>query len=202
MPARLPRLIDCSAQCIVKLDVRGWRVHAGDEDGQVERRRRPRLRVRVDDADEEVDREERAEEHRLRGDEEEHPEHGRARRASSGSRSAGRDGPRRARLIRAPRRRRCSARRPRARPAAFARSRAARPGRGAASASALLREGGDEDLVDALVANGVHRRRERVRVRHLAVRLDPLAAELAPAPAAGAAPPRGASPAPGRSAGR
>ena len=47
-PARLPRLIDCSAQCIVKLDVtQDRRVHAGDEDRQVERRRRPRAARRL-----------------------------------------------------------------------------------------------------------------------------------------------------------
>ena len=37
MPARLPRLIDWSAQCIVKLDVtQDHRVHAGHEHRQVE----------------------------------------------------------------------------------------------------------------------------------------------------------------------
>ena len=44
--------------------------------------------------------------------------------------------------------------------------------------SALLRERGDEDGIDALVANGVHRCRERIRMCHLTVCIDALRAEL------------------------
>ena len=50
------------------------RVDAGDVARKLEALGRPR--VAVDDADEEVRREERAEEHDLRRDEEQHPEHG------------------------------------------------------------------------------------------------------------------------------
>ena len=53
-PARLPRLIDCSAQCIVKLDVTRIAVLTpATNTGQLERRRRP-LGGSFDDADEEV----------------------------------------------------------------------------------------------------------------------------------------------------
>ena len=99
----------------------------------------------------------------------------RARPASSGSRSAGRGaGRRRARsTLTSP-----PARRRHARPVRRPRSRAGRSDHGAATRSALLREGGDEDRVDALVADGVHRRRERIRVRDLTVRLDALRAQL------------------------
>ena len=165
--------------------------------GRWKRRQRPRLGVRVDDADEEVGGEERAEEHRLGGDEEEHAEHGRV-----DPRALVRD--RRAVM------RRCSACALRAHRAlrrslggstttcstgtfASLRSRAdqvAPQPRGAA----LLREGRDEDRVDALVADGVHRRGERIGVGDLAVRLDPLGAKLRQRRAAAAAPPPGASP--------
>ena len=146
-------------------------VDARDEDGQVEGRQRPRLGVGVDDPDEEVGGEERAEEHRLRGDEEEHAEHGgvdpralvRDRRAvvvrvcvrAHASTSAGSTTT-------------CST-------GTFA-SLCSRPTRSRLQprGAALLREGGDEDRVDALVLNGVHRGRERIRVRDLPVRLDPL----------------------------
>src|SRR6476619_3234717 len=67
---RLCRPVDCEAR-----RHENRRVDACDEDWEVVRRRGPRgRRVRVDDPHEEVDREERAEEHRLGGDEEEHPE--------------------------------------------------------------------------------------------------------------------------------
>src|SRR5689334_15289173 len=49
---------------------------------------------------------------------------------------------------------------------------AAQPARGL-----LAREGRDDDLVDALVLRRVHRSRERVRVRDLAVDVDSLAAQ-------------------------
>ena len=76
-PARLPRLIDVSAQCIVKLEVTRISVLTpGDEDRPLEcaSGRPDAVDAVVDDAVEEVDREERAEEHDLRPDEEEHPE--------------------------------------------------------------------------------------------------------------------------------
>ena len=82
-PARLPRLIDVVAQCIVKLEVTRMKVLTSARNhgrsnwmcvpGHV-RRPRPRVRLRVDDAVEEVDGEERAEEHDLRPDEEEDPD--------------------------------------------------------------------------------------------------------------------------------
>ena len=69
-------------------------------------------------------------------------------------------------------------------------------------ARALLgREGRDDDLVDPLVVDGLHRRRVRIRVRDLAVRVDPLAAEhreCAPQPPLGF---RMRRPGSGRSAG-
>ncbi len=73
----MPFLIDVSAQCIVKLDVTRISVlmpatNAGrwkPAGGQTP------VDAVVDDAVEEVDGEERAEEHDLRRDEEEHAEH-------------------------------------------------------------------------------------------------------------------------------
>ena len=176
-PARLPRLIDCSAQCIVKLDVTRIAVLTpATKTGKWNGASGQCLGVGVDDADEEVGGEERAEEHRLRGDEEEHAEHRRRRPASSGSRSAARGA--------------CAsawALMPRPPTAAgstttcstgnlrLARA-AARRGRAAARTRAA-RERGDDDLVDALVLDRLHRRGERIRVRDLAVGLDPLRAE-------------------------
>ena len=82
-PARLPFLIDCVAQCIVKLEVTRmhvltsarnhgrsyWMCVPGMYGGQG-----CGIDVRLDDAIEEVDGEERAEEHDLRADEEEDAE--------------------------------------------------------------------------------------------------------------------------------
>ena len=78
-PRRLFRLIDCSAQCIVKLEVTRIAVLiAGDELRELEAvgggQAAARAASRVDDADEEVRGEERAEQHRLGADEQEHPE--------------------------------------------------------------------------------------------------------------------------------
>ena len=135
------------------------RVHAGDEHRQVEARRSATA-SRVDDADEEVGREERAEEHDLRRDEEEHPEHARV-----DARALVRD--RRPVVVRRRRRARSSAVASSARrldddvstgTPASARA-AARRGRGGASRSCSARERRDDDLVDALVVEGLHRGR-------------------------------------------
>ncbi len=69
-------------------------------------------------------------------------------------------------------------------------------------ARALAREGRDDDLVDPLVLDHVHRGRVRIGMGDLAVRLDPLGAERRRALRAGAARPRDARPESGRSAGR
>ena len=133
----------------------------------------------VDDADEEVGREERAEEHDLRRDEEQHPEDRRRRPASSGSRSAGRDAllgvrghyvaaPSRP----APARRRCA---PPAvpSPCAAARQVLLQPRR-------ALRAANVETMISSTRSSfdGLHRRRERIGVRDLTVRVDALAAQL------------------------
>ena len=88
MPARLSRLIDWSAQWTVNDEVTRMQVFTpATNTGKWSPSGRPF--DAVDDADEEVRSEERAEEHDLRRDEEEHPEHARVdARALVGDRRA------------------------------------------------------------------------------------------------------------------
>ena len=164
------------------------------------------MRRVVDDPDEEVGREERAEEHDLGRDEHEHPEDARDRRASWRSRPAGRGG--RARVVRlgvgahqattagSGSTSTCSTGRPvasRSRVTTSLRSQLERASPG---------KGRDDDLVDALVVDGLHGSRVRVGVRDLAVRVDARAAQRgqrAPQPALGLGV---IVPSPDRSAGR
>ena len=132
---------------------------------------------RVDDADEEVGGEERAEQHRLGGDEQEHAEHRRVEpRAAVRQRRAVVvvvvvDVPRRARHAAPPRLQHGVDDDVLDRDAGV---RAQPPDEVAAQpAGALAGERGDDDLVDALVGDRLHRRRVRIRVRDLPVRLDP-----------------------------
>ena len=201
-PLRSPRLIDCVAQWIVKLDVTRIAVLTpATKTGNSYGGGRPdRGRVGVDDPDEEVRREERAEQHRLGRDEEEHAERVESIRelwfagggpwcswsvrglgvsahcASSGQpRSRGELGDdvldRHARVL--------------AEPPDEVAPQPARP---------LAREGRDDHLVDPLVVDRLHRRGVRVRVRDLAVGLDALRAGASRAPRAAGAPPRDARP--------
>ena len=133
----------------------------------------------VHDAVEEVDREERAEEHDLRPDEQEHPEHARARPASCSGSAAGRAWS-------------CAVGVPRCSACALMRTSGgddvldrqagllAQPLDQVAPqpAAPLAREGRDDDLVDALVVDRLHRGGERVGVDDLAVRVDAVAAQL------------------------
>ena len=178
-PNTLPRLIDCSAQCIVNDDVTRMHVlmsatKTGRWNGGVGHG------VPVDDAHEEVGREERAEEHDLRRDEEEHAEDARRRSASCSAARAG---------ARARRGRACSAcgghqaltppgRRPRrARPAGFVslrsrstRSRRSQPERAPGNVETMISSTRSSCIV-------CMRRRERIGMRDLAVHVDALAAQ-------------------------
>ena len=145
-------------------------------------RPRARMRLRVDDAVEEVDGEERAEEHDLRADEEEDPDDRRVDPRAVVDR--------RRMLVRVPavgvRLPGCgsacalivpssettwSTGSPVSRAQALDQV-AAQPARAGA------RERRDDDLVDALVVGRLHRRRERIGVHDLAVGVDPLRAQL------------------------
>ena len=175
-PARLPRLIE--VQRPVHREARRDQdrgVDPRDEDGKVERRPAASGGV-VDDPDEEVGREERAEQHDLRADEEEHPEHARV-----DPRAGVRD--RRAVVLDARARRARSA----STPAGSVGDSTCSTGSSSSSASArrvaaqparlLAGEGRDDDLVDPLVVDGMQRRGVRVGVRDLAVRVDALSAQ-------------------------
>ena len=186
------------------------RVDPRDEGGPVEPGRRPvPVDAVVHDAVEEVNGEERAEEHDLRRDEQEHPEqrrrHPRAvvdrRRAVVVLEPAVLFGVRGHRTPTGCAEMTCSTGRPRVLSQPLHEI-AAQP------AAPLTRERRDDDLVDALVVHDVTRSGVGIRMDDLAVRIDSLPAQLRQARAAGGgrrprAPPRrpgarrsGSSPAP------